>query len=274
MSGGLNLVVKLGGDVVTGDECATVARGVAKLHAKGHRIVLVHGGGPQTSALQRQLGQEPRAVGGRRVTDEATLSALQMAVGKVNIDLCAALLAAGVMPIGLHGASSLAIEAERRPPRVINGGPPEPVDLGFVGDITRLNRTLLDLLTSHGHVPVLACIGANRQGQLFNINADVVANRVAVLLGADALVLVTANIPGVMRDLSDPGSRIERLTEAEGQRAIDDGVVSAGMTPKLVEAFGALREGVGRIHILGRLADGDLERAIEAPGTVGTVLVP
>jgi len=268
------VVIKLGGDVVAGAERDTSVAGVAALAARGHRVVVVHGGGPQTSALQQRLGQTPERVGGRRVTDEATLDALKMAVGgKLNIDLCAAMVKAGCQPVGLHGASSLVIEAERRPPQIIMGGPPEPVDLGLVGDVVGVDLALLETLLEREHVPVVACIGASRSGQVFNINADVVANRLAVLWHADALVLVTAKINGVMRDTGDPASRIPRVTQADSEALLADGVISGGMIPKLQESFRALAGGVSRIHIVGTLGGLDLVRALEEPGSVGTVLV-
>jgi acetylglutamate kinase len=121
-------------------------------------------------------------------------------------------------------------------------------------------------------VPVLACLGADDKGGVFNINADAVANQVAIRLDARALVLVT-DVPGVMRDLADPSSRIGRLTLAEGKRAMDDGVVTKGMIPKLEESFAAIAQGVRAVHIVGRLAKGDLLRAVTHPGEVGTVLV-
>jgi len=266
------IVVKLGGNAIEGAGLSAVARDVAKLRTEGTSVVIVHGGGPQTSALQEKLGQVPVKIAGRRVTDEAALDALKMAVGgKLNIDTCAALLAAGASPLGLHGASGLVVEAERRPPAVLRGGPPEPVDLGLVGDVISINLELLDLLERAGHVPVLACIGAARDGTIFNINADVVANQVAIALRAEALVLVS-DTPGLLRDVKDPSSRLARIDEAEAMRGIDSGTITAGMIPKVEEAFAAVRAGVGRVHIVGCIGEGDLARELAAPGSVGTVL--
>lgn len=267
------IVVKLGGNAIEGPGLSAVARDLAKLAAEGAGVVVVHGGGPQTSALQAQLGQVPVKIAGRRVTDEAALDALKMVVGgKLNIDTCAALLAAGARPLGLHGASSLVIEATRRPPAVLRGGPAEPVDLGLVGDVTRVDVALLEHLVALGHVPVLACIGAGRDGAVYNINADVVANQVAIALGAEALVLVS-DTRGLLADVKDPTSRLARITEAEAMRGIDEGVISAGMIPKVEEAFAAVRAGVGRVHIVGLVGEGDLARELAAPGSVGTVLL-
>lgn len=268
------IVVKLGGEVVAGEHLPAICADVAELAASGMRVVVVHGGGPQATALQKQLGQAPKMVAGRRVTDEATLEVMKMAVaGKVNVDLCAALLAAGARPVGLHGASSLAVCAVKRPPRVMSGAGPDPIDFGLVGDVVGVNEELVALLGEKGYVPVLACLGADAEGHVFNINADVVANRIAIALDADALFLVT-DVPAVLRDVSDPSSRIARLSIAEGKKAIADGVVTKGMIPKLEESFAAIGEGVRSVHVVGRLVRGDLAKAAREPGSVGTVLVP
>lgn len=267
------VVIKLGGEVVQGPHMAAIAADVAEMRAAGTPVVVVHGGGPQATDLQKRLGQTPKIVGGRRVTDQDTLDVMKMIVaGKVNVDLCAALVAAGAKPVGLHGASSNTVLAKRRPPTVVSGGGPDPVDFGFVGDVIGVNDALVALLVGAGYVPVLACLGADEKGGLFNINADAVANQVAIRLDARALVLVT-DVPGVMRDIADPSSRIGRLTLAEGKRAIEEGVVTKGMIPKLEESFAAIAQGVRAVHVVGKLSSGDLTRAVTTPGEVGTVLV-
>jgi acetylglutamate kinase len=263
------IVVKIGGEVVQSSHMSAIATDVASMKD----VVIVHGGGPQATELQKKLGQTPNIVGGRRITDADTLEVMKMIVaGKVNVDACAALVAAGAKPVGLHGASALAIEAKRRPRKVVSGGGPDPVDFGFVGDVVGVNESLVRLLTGAGFVPVLACLGADVQGGIYNINADAVANQIAIRLDAKALVLVT-DVPGVLRDVSDPSSRIVRLTVAEGKKAIEDGVITKGMIPKVEESFAAIAQGVRAVHVVGRLARGDLRRAVDEPGSVGTVLV-
>lgn len=267
------VVIKLGGEVVQGPHMPVIAADVADMRSAGVPIVIVHGGGPQATELQKKLGQAPRIIGGRRITDAETLDVMKMIVaGKMNVDLCASLVAAGVKPVGLHGASSNTVLATRRPPKIVSGGGPEPVDFGFVGDVVGVNGDLMALLVGAGYVPALACLGADTSGGVYNINADAVANQVAIRLDARALVLVT-DVPGVLRDMSDPSSRIGRMTAAEGRRAIDEGVVTKGMIPKLEESFAAIAEGVRAVHIVGRLERGDLARAVREPGSVGTVLV-
>ncbi len=267
------IVVKLGGEVIGGPVGAAVAADISALVGQGARVLVVHGGGPQATALQHALGQEPKQVGGRRFTDAATLDVMKMAVaGKVNVDLCSQLMAAGCKPVGLHGASSGVLRGVKRPPRVISGGGPDPIDLGLVADLTGLNRELLELMAFADYVPVLACLAADDHGQVLNVNADIVATHVASTLAASALVLVTST-PGVLRDVKDPGSRLRKLTVAEAKAAIANGTVTGGMIPKLEESIAALgKGGIGAIHIVGALGKGDLIREINNPGAVGTAL--
>lgn len=272
MSGRPTFVIKLGGEVVKGPDLPAIAADIRVLTEGGARVVVVHGGGPQATELMKRLGLTPNIVGGRRVTDDATLEVMKMTVaGQVNVDLCGALVRAGARPIGLHGASARVIGAVKRPPKVVAGGGPEPIDFGHVGDVTSVDTKLLGWLAGEGYVPVLACLGVGEDGAAFNINADTVANRVAIALGADALVLVT-DVPAVLRDVADPGSRIATMTEAEGKQAIADGVVTKGMIPKIEESFAAIREGVRSVLVVGKLKAGDLARAATSPGAVGTVL--
>ena len=260
------VVIKLGGEVVGDARLAVIAADVKALVEGGAAVVLVHGGGPQVTALSRRLGIEPRIVGGRRVTDAATLQAVKMAIaGEVNMELCAALRAAGLRPVGLHGV----IAAVKRPPRVVSGGGPDPIDLGFVGDVTGFDLPLVELLLGGGATPVVACLGSGPRGEVLNINADIVGNQLAMALGADPLVLVTS-APGVLRDIADPASRMPSLTAAEARAAIANGTVKGGMIPKLEESFAALAGGVKRIVI----CDGEVARAVRDPGAVGTTLLP
>jgi acetylglutamate kinase len=269
------IVIKLGGEIVGSPVGAAIAADIATLAAAGEQVVVVHGGGPQATALQKSLGLEPHIVGGRRITDAATLDVMKMAVaGKVNVDLCGQLMAAGARPVGLHGASSGVVRGVKRPPRVVSGGGPDPIDFGLVGDITGFRRELIDLLTFAGFVPVLACLAADDTGQVLNVNADIVANQLASALGAAHLVLVTST-PGVLRDVKDPSSRLRVLTVAQARAAIADGTVTGGMIPKLEESIAALADGrVGAIHIVGNVGVGDLAREIATPGAIGTALTP
>lgn len=267
--------IKIGGEILRRPTLRALCADVAASVGAQHRVVMIHGGGPQVSDLQRELGQEPNVVAGRRITDAAALEVIKMTVaGQLNVDLCSALLAAGARPVGLHGASSMAVRALRRPPRIVSGGGDAPIDFGFVGDVVGVNTALLNLLFDGGYVPVLACLGADESGQVYNINADIVANQSAKHLGADRLVLVTS-APGVLRDASDASTRIPTLTIREARAAIGDGTVHGGMIPKLEESIRVLEEAsVSAIHIVGDLQEGDLLKEIKEPGSVGTALLP
>jgi len=268
------VVLKLGGEIVQSPELDLVARDVRALVEGWNRVAIVHGGGPQATALQKTLGLETRMVAGRRYTDPPTLEVMKYVVaGQLNVDLCARLLANGVMPVGLHGASGHVIQARRRPPRVMQGAGPDPVDLGLVGDVVGFNLPLLGDLFERRYVPVLACLGCDDRGQALNINGDTVASQLAGAMAADALVLVTST-PGVLRDVKDPASRIPRITRAEFEAMVRDGTISGGMIPKLEESFEVLRGGAKSVVILGRLAAGDLLHAVTEPGSAGTVLLP
>ncbi len=253
--------------MIRGETLGSVAREITEL-ARARRVVVVHGAGPQTTELQKALGQTPNVVAGRRITDGAALRALQLALGAATSALCGALIGAGARPIGLSGASGCAIHAHRRPPRVVSGGGPEPIDFGFVGDVDGFDLPLFDALAGLGLLPVLACLGADATGHLYNINADVVATRLAAALGATDLFLLTG-VPGVLRDASDPATRIPRLTATAARALIRDGTVSGGMIPKLDESLEALAAGVARVHLLSE----GLARAAAAPGSVGTALI-
>ena len=260
------LVVKFGGETVSSPDLPAIACDLRTLANDGFALVVSHGGGPQATALSKRLGLEPRIVGGRRITDDATLEVMKLVIaGQTNVDLSAQLRAVGLRPIGLHDV----VRATKRPPRLVTGGGDEPIDFGHVGDVTGFDVGLLVRLFDAGYVPVIACLGHDDAGQVFNINADVVANQLAGALQADALVLLT-NTNGVLQDVNDPSSRISRLTVSEAQRAIEAGTISSGMIPKLEESLAALSLGTRAIVI----TQGEVARALRSPGSVGTVLVP
>ncbi len=267
------IVLKLGGELVHSAELDLIAKDLRGLVDGFNRVAIVHGGGPQATALQKTLGLATRMVAGRRYTDEQTLEVMKYVVaGQLNVDLCGRLLANGVMGVGLHGASGWMVQARRRPPRVMQGAGPDPVDLGLVGDVIGFNLPLLGDLFERRYVPVLACLGCDDRGQALNINGDTVASQLAGALRADALVLVTST-PGVLRDVRDPASRIPRITRPEFERMVADGTISGGMIPKLEESFDVLKAGARSVVIIGKLAPGDLARAVLTPGAAGTVLV-
>lgn len=269
------IVIKLGGAALFDPrELSPLLTDMVELHRKGIELVVMHGGGPQATELSKRLGIERRIVGGRRITDAATLEVMKMVLaGQVSVDLTTAMGAVGLPSVGLSGVSAGIIGAVKRPPRVVSGCGDEPVDFGHVGDIVTINIDPIRLLCSAGYIPVLNSLGADKQGRTYNINADIAANKVAHSLHADHLLLISGGVSGVMRDPDVPDSRIARLTAGEARQAIRDEIIRGGMIPKIEESLQVLGAGVGAIHILGSLAQGDVLRAIESPGSVGTVLV-
>ncbi|MEO1334385.1 MAG: acetylglutamate kinase [Myxococcota bacterium] len=270
------IVIKMGGELMTVERAQERADIIASMRAlldAQHRLIVVHGGGPQSTMLQRALGQVPTMVGGRRVTDAAALEVTKMAVGgQVNIDLVSALTARSVPAVGLNGVSGHLLACERRPPTLVAGGGDGPVDYGLVGRVTAVHRTLVHVLLDAGYVPVIACLGSDGRGQTYNVNADEVASAVAVAVEADAMAMLTST-PGVLKDKDDPSTRLARLTTAEGRAAIANGTVQGGMIPKVEEAVTTVEAGVGCVLILGRLASGQLESALTEPGRWGTAIL-
>lgn len=239
-------VIKLGGALLADTEALTdVWRGVAALRDAGP-VVLVHGGGPQVTALTRRLGHEPRIVAGRRVTTDLDLDVVLWAMrGELNARLTAAALAADVPAVGLSGVDGGLVRVERRPPQNRDG---EVVDFGHVGDVVRCNPDVLRALLSAGFVPVIASPCADESGNLYNVNADTVALAIADALGAGALLLV-AEAGGVFQDLNDAGSRIASLDETGFERGVSEGWIAGGMRPKLEVGFDARRRGVPHVRI-------------------------
>lgn len=268
------IVLKLGGELVQSPELDIIADDLRALVAQKNHVAIVHGGGPQATALQKTLGLETKMIAGRRFTDAATLDVMKYVVGgQLNFDLCARLLSHGVRAVGLHGASGHVIKATKRPAKVMQGAGPDPVDLGLVGDVQGFNIELLGQLQALDYVPVLACLGCDDKGQALNINGDTVASQLGGALKADALVLITST-PGVLKDVKDPASRIPRITRPEFDRLCADGTISGGMIPKLQESFDVLKHGAKSVVIIGKLSPGQLVDAVMNPGSAGTVLEP
>lgn len=271
---GQTFVLKIGGEAVADRLMLdSLLADVWALREAGVRVVIMHGGGPQASELSERLGLERVMVGGRRVTDYQTLQVMKMILaGQVNIDLVAACQARRIDAVGLSGPSGRIIQAVKRPPRAVSGSEGKPVDFGWVGDIVAVERRALDVLLDAGFTPVLSSLGLDEEGHIFNINADVAANSVAVGLGAHKLLLLTG-APGVLEDRNDATTRIPSLTEASARQAIADGRIQGGMIPKVEESIEALRAGVGAIHILSAAQTGALAAEVAEAGSVGTQIV-
>jgi acetylglutamate kinase len=269
-------VVKLGGDVLSDaairDQAATQ---LALLHSLGIRLVVVHGGGPQATALSRRLGQEPRIVAGRRVTDDAALEVAKMVyAGQLNTDLLAALRAHKVQAVGLSGVAADLLVAHRRPQVSVvdDTGQSVQVDYGNVGDIDRVDPRILLTLMEARFVPVVASLAGDDDGGIYNVNADTVAESLAVALRAQKLVFLTG-APGVLRDRADPATLVTFADPDDLAGLIASGALAGGMRPKVEACIRAATSGVERTHIIdGRAPDALLLEVFTGAGC-GTMIV-
>jgi acetylglutamate kinase len=265
------IVVKIGGEVVGSGEAKVLAHDIRAIVAN-ERVAIVHGGGPQATALSKQLGIATVQVAGRRVTDAATLDVMKMIVaGKLNVDLCAILAAAGVSAVGLHGASGLVVRAEKRAPKVYPSAGPEPVDLGLVGDVVEVDPgAVLDLVRA-GRIPVVSSIAPEATGQVLNVNADTAAAALAVALGAVKLVVLT-DVEGLYSDWPDRSSLVQQIGADELETVLPQ--IDSGMAPKMAACLRAVRGGVARATgVDGRLPHALLLEMVTSEGT-GTMVTP
>ncbi len=253
---GATFVVKLGGAVLADAHAvAGFADQVALLHQVGINQVIVHGGGPQASALAKRLGIPVQQVGGRRVTCEATLEVAKMVfAGTLNTDLLAVLQRNRVPGVGVSGVDAGLIRASRRGALTVedpDSGGTLQVDLGLVGAIQQVNPGLLRHLIAGGYVPVVSALAGGDDGQVYNVNADTIAARLAVALAAEKLLLLTS-VSGVLRDIADRTSLVSHMDREQLQQLLA-GAVSGGMKAKLEACCEALDGGVPRTHIISGL---------------------
>lgn len=266
------VVIKVGGDMLaTPEDRRALARNVDDLIQAGWRCVILHGGGPQLNRLQSVYGLTPNKVDGRRITSVEDLLVVKQALcGEVNVDLVASLLADGVPAFGCHGASGQLIQAQKRPP--MDFGARGVIDLGEVGDVTGVNVHAIACLLNGGFVPVIASLGVDLDGRVFNINADTTVAAIARAMQADLLLLST-RVGGVFADITDPASRIKSMTAAESEALIQQGVITDGMIPKLRESFALLDQGVGTIAIGNAASQGAFLALATGSDRAGTRLI-
>ncbi|MFN7973179.1 MAG: acetylglutamate kinase [Acidobacteriota bacterium] len=272
---GKTFVVKVGGDgCVPGDGLGRVLEQVGVLAELGIRVVLVHGGGPQTTELSRKLGIEPTIVDGRRVTCDRTLDVAVMTLcGSVNSAVLAACRGAGIRAAGVSGLDASLVTAARRAPvpRFAESGT-SLVDYGHVGDIEAVDPSVLRLLLDAGIVPVVSPISCDREGAVLNVNGDTVASRIAIALCAEKLIFLTG-APGILEDRADPQSLVS-YTDLDGLRDLTSrGAIAAGMLPKARAAREAIEGGVPRVHVISRSAADALLVEVFTNEGCGTLVV-
>lgn len=251
---GKTFVVKFSGKVTEDREnLASLAEELALLHQVGIKICVIHGGGKQLSELAQKLGVAQTVIDGRRVTDDETLDLAKMIfAGKINTEILAALRRRGTAAVGLSGIDGNIVHAEKRPPRTIRNratGATETVDFGNVGDVLQINAHLLTLLLESDYLPVVSSLGADDDGQIFNINADTIASEIAAQLKAEKLVLLS-DVNGIYLDPKNPETKISRLNIAEAENLIKTGAAHSGMIPKLQNIIALLKRGVKSAHVI------------------------
>ena len=257
------VVVKYGGNAMINEELKhAVMRDMVLLSLIGVKVVLVHGGGPEISHMLKRVGKESVFVDGLRVTDEETSEIVQMVLaGKINKGLVAQLDNLGGRAMGICGMDGGLIQAEMLDPR-----------LGYVGRIREVRpQPLLDLLEK-GYIPVVSSIGCDASGHVYNINADTAAAAVAASLHAESLISMT-DIPGILRDPSNPSSIIRKVDLARAKQLMDEGIINGGMIPKVNCCMDAIQAGVKKVFIIdGRVPHAILVETLTDEG-IGTMFI-
>ncbi|MEO5680526.1 MAG: acetylglutamate kinase [Acidimicrobiales bacterium] len=239
---GRTIVVKYGGNALhdaLGDPLEVFASDIVLMHSVGLRPVVVHGGGPQISALLQRLGIVSQFVEGLRVTDRDTLDIARMVlVGKVNKDIVSAVNTKAPVAVGISGEDGAFLRVTPRDPA-----------LGYVGDVRSVDTTLLDKLLAEQLVPVIATIGTDDEGNAYNVNADTAAAAIAAALGAEKLIHLT-NVEGIRSVAADAATRLSHLRADELDLLLQSGALGGGMAPKAESCLHAVRNGVAAAHVL------------------------
>jgi acetylglutamate kinase len=267
-------VLKAGGEVFSNSESTRdLVEQIAILHQVGIRVVLVHGGGQQSTELAEALGMSSQFIQGRRVTDDRSLEVSAMVLnGKINTDILAACREVDLPAVGISGVDAGLIRAHRRPPIEVEGHEDGPVDYGYVGDIDSVDAEVLCAQIDNGFVPIISPLSADASGTLLNINADTVAAALASAIHAEKLILIMG-APGILEDPQDPGSLVSYVDLSGLQKLRDEGCLGEGMLPKASAIEAALKGGVHRVHVISfKLPDTLLLEVFTNEGT-GTLVV-
>lgn len=245
---GKYVVAKYGGNAMTDPALKkSVMQDILLLSLVGVKVILVHGGGPEISAMLKRLSIESHFENGLRVTDDATMEVVQMVLaGKVNKSLAADLTALGGKAVGLCGIDGGLIKVHKKDEK-----------LGQVGEIDSINKKILDDLLDGGFIPVISSIGIDEEGNAYNINADTAAAKIAAAIHAESMV-VMSNINGVLKDKEDPDSLIKKITLPDAEALKQDGTIVGGMIPKVDCCTNAVKEGVKKVFII----NGEIPHAI------------
>lgn len=261
---GKTVVVKYGGNAMVNPELKqAVMSDIILLTLVGIKIVLIHGGGPEISGMLKKLGIESKFVNGLRYTDKETAEVVQMVLaGKTNKDLVSLVERCGGKAVGLCGIDGAMIKVKPME---------EEFDYGFVGEITHIDPKPIEKVLEEGYIPVIATVGIDEEGQVYNINADTAAAEIASALNAENIITLT-DIPGLLRDVNDPKTLISEIHVDEVPELIDSGIISGGMIPKMKSCEKAVRSGVKKaVMIDGRVPHSILIEMFSNEG-IGTLM--
>ncbi len=268
------IVVKYGGNAMLNDELKNkVLQDIVFLQCAGMRPVVVHGGGPEITRQLMQAGKKSEFVSGLRVTDAESVGIAEMAlVGKINTDLVARLNTLGGKAVGLNGKDAKLITAKKHLADVYENGEVNLVDIGYVGNVEKINTELINVLLDNGFIPVIAPTGVGEAGETYNINADSVAGEIAGALKAEKLLVLT-DVKGIYSDYRDESSFISTLSFEKAQELIIRGKIDGGMIPKVRACVTALSGGAKKTHIIDGRAEHTILMEIFSDKGVGTEVV-
>ena len=271
---GMTVVVKYGGHAMVDEQLKEdFARDITLLKFIGLNPVVVHGGGPQINKVLEQMGISSTFVKGMRLTDQPTMDVVEMVLGgKVNKSIVAQINNQGGRAVGLSGKDGGLIQAKKLTImfREDEDKPPEIIDPGLVGDVTAINPEIIHTLTSHGFIPIIAPVGAGSSGETFNINADLVAGKVAAALSAGRLIFIT-DVDGL---LDVDGKLVSSVDRAQAGQMIEDKSISGGMIPKIECALEAIEAGIEKVQMINGKRRHALLLELFTDKGIGTEVIP
>ncbi len=264
------ILIKYGGHAMVDEEAkSSTARDTVLLKYVGMKPLIVHGGGPEISKSMDKLGKESKFIKGLRVTDEETMEIIEMVlVGKISTEIVSELIKHDGQAISLSGKDSSLIFAHKKAASKIDE---EIVDLGLVGEVDCINTDLLEMFLENDYIPVISPVGISQSGASLNLNADTAAGEVASAIGAEKLIILT-DVPGVLRDPSDPSTLIQKIKVDEIPSLIEEGIISGGMIPKIETCVNAINDGVKSCHIIDGRKKHSLLLEIFTTDGIGTMI--
>lgn len=264
------ILIKYGGHAMVDEEAkSSTARDTVLLKYVGMKPLIVHGGGPEISKSMDKLGKESKFIKGLRVTDEETMEIIEMVlVGKISTEIVSELIKHDGNAISLSGKDSSLIFAHKKGASKIDE---EIVDLGLVGEVDCVNTDLLNMFLENDYIPVISPVGIAEDGTSLNLNADTAAGEVASAVDAEKLIILT-DVPGVLRDPSDPTSLIQKIRVDEIPSLIEEGIISGGMIPKIETCVNAINNGVKSCHIIDGRKKHSLLLEIFTTNGIGTMI--